>query len=781
MVRLGPIGRGHPAVDGVQTPDHPRPVGIAAELRVEGAPAPRAPLRREGPDKLTGAARFTDDLVVPGAWFGATVRSTEPHARLLGIALDPAFDWSSVVVVTAADIPGDNVVALIVDDQPVLVADEIRHVAEPVALVAAPDPATARAARDAIHLRTEPMPAVLDPLRAPAACKAFEIAKGDLDAGFAAADLVVEGSYTTGHQEQLYLEPQAVVAIPREDGGVTIHGSMQCPYYVHTAVMRALALDRDGAVIVQAETGGGFGGKEDYPSILAIHAALLARKAGRPVRLTYDRHEDIAATTKRHPSVIRHRTGVTRDGRLVAQDIDLVYDAGAYTTLSPVVLSRGGIHAGGPYACPNVRIRARAALTNTPPNGAFRGFGAPQSEFAAELQLDRVAEALGMTPLEIRRRNAYREGDLTATGQLLRESVAAVDVLEAAADASGFERVRAAHEAARGRMREAAAGGDGHRPGAGPRSASGIGIALGWHGAAFTGGGEARLASIASVELGADGRIRALAASTEMGQGARTVLAQVTAAALGVPPEAVEVVPPDTSIVPDSGPTVASRTTMIVGGLLATAAAHLRADVEAATRRPFAASYLAYAQDHGALRATEQFHGFPGISWSDETYQGDAYPAYGWACAVAAVDVDLDTGAVRVRSVVQAVDPGRVVNPVLAEGQVEGGTLQAVGYATLEEVQVVGGRYRNDRLATYLVPTVLDAPRIESILVERPFSGVPHGAKGLGELPMDIPAPAVVAAIHDATGAWITDLPATPEKVLAAIVEAEGRGREAGR
>jgi CO/xanthine dehydrogenase Mo-binding subunit len=756
-------------------------VGIAAEPRVEGAPIPRAPLRREGPDKLTGTARFTDDLVVPGAWFGATVRSTEPHARLLGIDLDPAFDWSSVVVVTAADIPGDNVVALIVDDQPVLVADEIRHVAEAVALVAAPDPATARAARDTIHLRTEPLPAVLDPLRSPAACKAFEIAKGDLDAGFAAADLVIEGSYTTGHQEQLYLEPQAAAAIPREDGGVTIHGSMQCPYYVHAAVMRALALDRDRAVIVQAETGGGFGGKEDYPSILAIHAALLARKAGRPVRMTYDRHEDIAATTKRHPSVIRHRTGVTRDGRLVAQDIDLVYDAGAYTTLSPVVLSRGGIHAGGPYACPNVRIRARAALTNTPPNGAFRGFGAPQSEFAAELQLDRVAEALGMTPLEIRRHNAYREGDLTATGQLLHESVAAVDVLEAAADASGFERVRAAHEAARGRMREAAAGGAGHRSAAGPRSASGIGIALGWHGAAFTGSGEARLASVASVELTADGQIRALASTTEMGQGARTVLAQVTAAALGVPPEAVEVVPPDTSIVPDSGPTVASRTTMIVGGLLATAAAHLRTDVEAATGRSFAASHLAYARDHGALRATEQFHGFPGISWSDDTYQGDAYPAYSWSCAVAAVDVDLDTGAVRVRSVVQAVDPGRVVNPVLAEGQVEGGTLQAVGYATLEEMQVVDGRYRNDRLTTYLVPTVLDAPRIESILVERPFSGVPHGAKGLGELPMDIPAPAVVSAIHDATGAWITDLPATPEKVLAAILEAEGRGREAGR
>ena len=749
-----------------------RAVGIttAAPAEVAGtAVDPRAVLRREGPEKLTGAALFTDDLVVPGAWYGATVRSTEAHARLLGIDLDPAFDWSTVVVVTATDIPGANVVSLIADDQPALVADEIRHVAEPVALVAAPSAGLARAARDAVRLRTQPLPAVLDPLASTESCKDFEIPKGDLDAGFTAAELVVEGTYSTGYQEQLYIEPQAAIAVPREDGGMTIHGSIQCPYYVHAALMRALDLDRDRVVIVQEETGGGFGGKEEYPSMISIHAALLARKAGRPVRIVYDRHEDIAATTKRHPSVVRHRTGVTPDGRLVAQDIDLVYAPGAYTTLSPVVLSRGGIHAGGPYACPNVRIRARAALTNTPPNGAFRGFGAPQSLFAVETHLNRIADLLGMSPLEIRRRNAYREGDITATGQVLRESVAAVDVLEAAADVAGYERVRAREEASGARV-----------VGGGARSASGIGLALAWHGAAFTGGGEARLASVAAVELTADARILVLAGTTEIGQGSRTVLAQVVAEALEVPFDEVEVARQDTSLVPDSGPTVASRTTMVVGGLLATAAQHLRADVEAATGQPFASSYRAYAREHGALRATEQFHGFPGISWSDETYRGDAYPAYGWGCAVAAVDVDLDTGAVRVRSVVSAADAGRIINPVLAEGQVEGGTLQAVGYATLEELKSEDGRYRNDRLATYLVPTAMDAPRIETILVERPFSGVPHGAKGLGELPMDVPAPAVVAAIHDATGAWITDLPATPEKVLAAILALELAG-ETGR
>jgi CO/xanthine dehydrogenase Mo-binding subunit len=724
------------------------------------------PHRREGAAKLTGAARFTDDIVVPGAWYGATVRATEAHARLLGLDLDPAFDWSQVIVVTAADIPGENVVASLAMDQPALVADEIRHVAEPVALVAAPDPGLARAARDAVHLRTAPLPAILDPLASTEFCKAFEIAKGDLEAGFAAADLVVEGTYRTGHQEQAYLEPQAMIAIPRPDGGIEVHGSMQCPYYVHSALVRAMALPPDQVVVIQEETGGGFGGKEDYPSLLAIHVALLARKAGRPIRITYDRHEDLAATTKRHPSMIRHRTGVTRDGLLVAQDIDLLLDAGAYTTLSPVVLSRGGIHATGPYRCPNVRVRSRAAMTNTPPNGAFRGFGAPQAEFAAETHLDRIADALGISPLEIRRRNAYREGDVTATGQVLRESVAALDVLEAAATAAEFDLVRARHDA------EAVAA----EPD--PRSRPGIGIALGWHGAGFTGSGETHLASVASVELTAVGEIFAITASTEMGQGARTVLAQVVAEALDVPVEAVEVVRADTSRVPNTGPTVASRTTMISGGLLAAAAAHLRQDVESATGRPFAESYQTFAGEHGRLVVSEQFHGFPDIAWDEETYRGDAYPVYSWACAVAAVDVDFDTGEVRVRSVVQAVDAGRIVNRVLAEGQVEGGTLQGVGYATIEEIQTRDGTYRNDRLATYLVPTALDAPRIETLIVERPFSGVPHGAKGLGELPMDIPAPAVVGAIHDATGVWIDDLPATPEKVLAALTsEPSGEAR----
>ena len=725
-----------------------------------------APLRREGPAKLTGVAKYADDLVFPGAWYGGTVRSTEAHARLDAIELDPGFDWSGVVVVSAADIPGDNVVSLISDDQPVLVpvGGEIRHHAEPVALLAAPDRGMLREARQRLTLRTTPLPAVFDPLQSGEVFAHFDVRRGDVEAALAGAELVVEGIYRVGHQEQLYIENQAMIAVPVDDGGVAVHGSLQCPYYIHTALKRALLLDDRRARVVQTETGGGFGGKEEYPSMIALHAALLALKCKRPVRMIYERHEDIAATTKRHPAIVTYRSGVDREGHLIAQDIEVVMDGGAYTTLTPVVLSRGTLHAGGPYACENVRIRSRAVATNTPPNGAFRGFGAPQVEFAAEMQVNRIAEVLKVSPLELRRRWVYQRGDVTPTGQVLRESVAGEEVLLRATEASEYERVRERTAGARARR-----GADGSGREGGDRTASGIGLALGWHGAGFTGSGEVHLASIASVELTADGRIAVLTASTEMGQGTKTIFPQLAAAELGVPVEDVDIAPQDTGIVPDSGPTVASRTAMVVGGLVIKACRRLREEVEARTGRPFAEAYRDDARDHGPTRVDQQFEPYPGVQFDDATYSGDAYPAFGWAACVAEVDVDLDTGEVAVRNVVAADDVGRVIHPVLAEGQVEGGTLQAIGYATIEEIKLEDGRYLNDRLATYLIPTALDAPRITSILVEAPFSGAPHGAKGVGELPMDVGAPAVVDAIHDATGVWIHDLPASPERILAAL------------
>jgi CO/xanthine dehydrogenase Mo-binding subunit len=350
-------------------------------------------------------------------------------------------------------------------------------------------------------------------------------------------------------------------------------------------------------------------------------------------------------------------------------------------------------------------------------------------------------------------------------------------VLERAAEAAEFEGVRARTE--RDRARRA---GSGHVPGSAFRTtrdrvASGIGVALAWHGAGFTGSGEVKLASVASLELGADGRVRILTASTEMGQGTKTIFPQLVAAELGLTVDDVAMAPQDTALVPDSGPTVASRTAMVVGGLLVTAARRLRTTVEERNDgRPFPDVYAADAAAHGSTRIDEHFEPYPHVHFDDDTYRGDAYPAFGWAACVATVDVDLDSGEVTVRDVVAADDVGRVIHPVLAEGQVEGGTLQAIGYATIEEIKLQEGRYLNDRLATYIIPTSLDAPRITTLLVEAPFSGAPHGAKGVGELPMDVGAPAVVAAIHDATGAWIHELPASPERILAALDVTHPRG-----
>jgi len=537
------------------------------------------------------------------------------------------------------------------------------------------------------------------------------------------ADLVVEREFRVGLQEQLYIEPQGAIAFPEADGTIRIIGSLQCPYYVHRALKRALKLNDQQAVVVQAETGGGFGGKEEYPSIVAVHAALLARKAGRPVRLIYDRHEDLAATTKRHPGVIRHRTAVKKDGTLLSQDIEIVLDGGAYCTLTPVVLSRAAIHATGPYSCPNVRIRARAVATNTPPNGAFRGFGAPQSLFAAELMVEHVAERLGISSVDLRRKWMLRLGDTTATGQVLTESVGSELVLDAA--------LKAAPTVRRGR-----------------------GLSLVFHGSGFTGSGEKKLQGTIALEALADGTFRVLTASTEIGQGTRTIFCQLAADALGVPLERVSLAPQDTSLVPDSGPTVASRTAMIVGRLVQEAATEIQQRLQ---------------RERPPIRVEKSYIQPESIHWDETTYRGDAYPVYAWACTIADVDVDLTTGEVRVTDLVTAVDCGKALHPVMAEGQIEGGSLQAVGWATIEEIKMKDGGYQNDRLATYLIPTALDAPRIRTILVENPYSRGPFGAKGIGELPMDGPAPAIIAAIHDATGVWLDEVPATPEKVLDAL------------
>jgi CO/xanthine dehydrogenase Mo-binding subunit len=714
----------------------------------EPTPVGRSVPRVDGIAKVTGAARYLDDLDLPGAWHGATVRSREPHARLDGIDLDPAFDWTDVVVVTAADIPGTNAIHLLEDDQPALVAvgAEIRHVDEAVALVAAPTRARAMAARGHVRLRTTPLPAVFDPARSAHVFKDFLIRKGhDDDAAFetamSRAAQVITSRYSTHAQEQMYIEPQAMAAT--WDGGVChIVGSMQCPYYIHKGIKDLLKVGDDGMAIAQAVTGGGFGGKEEYPSMIAAHAALLAKKAGHTVKIVYDRAEDIAATTKRHPAVIDHRLGLAPDGTIVAIDVDVLMDGGAYLTLSPVVLSRGVLHAAGPYRCPVVRIRGRVVATNHPPHGAFRGFGAPQTTFPYERQIEKAARARGEAPLAYRKRLALRVGDSTATGQVLDASVGSEEVLAAVERVAGPVPAREGVSAHGAPVRR------------------GRGYAFYFHGAGFTGSGEQRLAGRATVAAMPDGTFEVRSSSTDIGQGATTIFAQLAASGLGVDIERIRVIDPLTSKVPDSGPTVASRTCMVVGGLVEKAAAALRAR-------------LGDGPPAEEISETVQYQPPPGIHWDDATYTGSAYPCYGWACCLVDLAVDTDTCEVTVERCVQAIDVGKAINPVIVKGQIEGGTLQALGWALLENVVYKDGRVMNANMTNCIVPTFADAPEMETIVVEVPFPYGPHGAKGVGEIPMDGPAAAVANALVDALGVEFDDLPVMPETIAARRAEWE--------
>jgi CO/xanthine dehydrogenase Mo-binding subunit len=740
-----------------------------------------SPPRPDGFAKVSGAARYVDDVSLPGMWHGATLRSPHPHARIRSIRFAPERAPAGTVCVTAADLPGPNGIQLLDDGWPILADGVTLHVGEPVALVAAPTRLAARQALAAVDVEYEPLEPVLSFADAGALPPLYQLRmeSGDVDAALAGADRVVEGEYRTGYQEHIYIECQGMIARfenRSEDGGtLAVLGSMQCPYYVHKALAHAFKLSEDRIRVRAAVVGGGFGGKEDFPSAVAIHAALLARACGRPVKLVYDRHEDIVGTTKRHPAVVRHRAGVDRDGRLLALDAEIVMDGGAYATLSPVVLSRALLHSFGPYRWPATRIRGRVLRTHTAPNSAFRGFGAPQVELAVERHLDRIGRELGLDPFEIRARNVAGPGDRLPTGQLLDASASARLCLEEAERRTDFRR--------RWRELEELRFG---KPETGGKPRRGIGLSLYFHGAGFTGNGERKMKSPVTARLLDDGHIEVLTAMTDMGQGCAIVFPQIAAAAAGVGPEDLTFAAPDTGDVPDSGPTVASRTTMIVGGLIARVVAELRDRVlawrcagqegvavrdgwivhSAGPVEPFREAARAYVREVGPLDVTHRFEPPEGHTFDESTYQGAAYPTFAWGADVVEVEVDPDTLAVRPLQVTAVCEVGKAIHPTLCRGQIEGGTLQALGWALLEEVKLQDGRYLNDRLATYIIPTIRDTPKIDVHLLERPWDGGPYGAKGIGELPMDGGAPAVLQAIENATGIAVNEIPATPERLM---------------
>jgi CO/xanthine dehydrogenase Mo-binding subunit len=743
-----------------------------------------SPPRKEGRAKVLGRAQYVDDISLPDMWFGATVRSTLPRGRISSISFDPIIPWSEFTIVTAADIPGENTIVHLAKDHPCLASTHVNHVEEPILLLAHPNRAVLPAAVAAVHITYEELPAIYTIEDSE---KKEQIIWGEGESAntfktylmqkdrqpipeevWQTADYIVEGEYRTGAQEQLYIENNGVIAEYDSEAGVIVRGSMQCPYYLVHALELVFNLPPEKCRVIQTETGGAFGGKEDFPSVIGSHAALLAMKSGHPVKLCYDRSEDMAATTKRHPSRTRHRTAVSKDGKLLAGEIDFAIDGGAYMTLSPVVLSRGTIHAPGPYHWPYLVVRAKAVATNIPPHGAFRGFGAPQSIFALERHMDKIAKVVGITPEELRRRNFLSTGDRTATGQALKDPVDMQHLLARALEESNYHAKRAQFD------RE------------NPTSTikRGIGFATFFHGAGFTGSGERRLNSLVEIELTPEGQPNILVSSTEFGQGTNTILCQIAAQALRLPYDQVLIAQPDTSHVPNSGPTVASRTAMVVGKLVERASQSLCGTLVGAgmphdyTAEDFRSAALDYLAQHGPLKVSARYESPGDIFWDDDTYSGEAYPAYAWAAYVAEVAVDTTTYAATVTEFHAVQEVGKVLHPILAAGQIEGGVAQGIGYALYEKCLWRDGHLSNNQMTNYIMPTSADLPPIHVTFEEIPSPHGAFGAKGIGELPMDGPAPAILNAIEHATGVAFNEIPLLPEDIFERMTRTPDSGTE---
>lgn len=744
--------------------------------------------RKDALDKLRGSARYIDDYDLPGILYATTVRSPHAYGKLIGIDKSVAEKMPGVKgVITADQIPGKNSVPLVFDDEPFLAQDFVRFHGEPVALVVAETYEEAVTAAAQVKLNIEPLKPVLSIAEAIAdgAAKIYKqdnvfsrynVQKGDAEQAMALADHIFEQEYETPYQEHAYLETNGVIAVPGIEDSMTVYGTMQCPFYVHDAVAAATGQDKNKVRIVQTTTGGGFGGKEDFPSVVAGQAAAVAQIFKRPVKLIYKREEDIIGSSKRHPGLIRMKIGTDDRGKIVAAIIDYYVDGGAYATLTPIVLWRGTVHALGPYECDHVHVKSYGVATNKVPCGAYRGFGSPQVIFAGESMIDEIATKLNLDPVAIRKLNGYKVGSTTATNQIIDQSCGLMETIEKAADKVDWKSKWQKPENRSGNIRK------------------GIGISTVYYGVGLGAGGKHLDRVGTSMTILKDGSVHCAIGNVEMGQGARTVLAQIAADALGAPFDLVNVVETDTTLVPDSGPTVASRTTFMSGNSLMLAAAELRprllqvaADMLGAAttnevelidgfafllKEPAGRKigFKELAEKLYAYRLMPSAFGWfiaPDSSYDKDTGQGNAYFVYSYCTNIAEVEVDMETGEFKVTRITSAHDMGKAINPQQVEGQIEGGTLQGLGYATMEEIRHDNqGRMMNNAFATYILPTTEDTPEIDPIIVEHAYDKGPYGAKGFGEVPLMGIAPAIANAVYNATGVRIRKLPIKPEKIL---------------
>lgn len=739
------------------------------------------PVKRvDAKEKVKGKALYIDDIKLPFMLYGAVVRSPYPHAMVTSIKTEKALKKKGVVtVVTAEDIPGEKNVGIVDKDQPVFAYDKVRYMGDGIALVVARTMEEARRATKSVDVRYRVLKGVFDPEEAMRedSPKVHEggniinyhkVRRGDIEKGFKEADIILERAYKTQFVEHSYLETEGVIAEITENGAVRIMGCIQNAFTTEKDIARVMSVSISKVQIIQTIMGGSFGGKDDVMTVMAARASVAALKTGRPVKIVNTREESMLESYKRHPYKMFYRLGLKKDGTICALEARIIADGGAFASTTPFVSWRSNVQAAGPYRVENVKIDTYGVYTNNVYTGAMRGFGSPQVNFAIESLMDEAAHELSMDPLEFRIKNALKDGDITATGQKLTHRVSLIETLKKATSASKWREKRFSFEK---NNRES------------ERYKMGIGLASSLRGVSL--GAEGADAAGVEIKVEVDGSAVVEMGLTDMGQGIKTVIAQIVADELGIPIDKVFISPYDTLRVPDSGPTVASRATTVGGGAAKEATTKIIETLKEASKEAMGTREVEFvdgffvsprkkmsfeeavnaAFSQGKPLNAVGWYKAPPIVWNEEEGKGEPYFTYVYATQVAEVEVDTFTGKVKVLKVVAAHEVGRAINPAMARGQIYGGVAMALGYSLLEEFETREGRSRTLNFDNYLLPTSLDMPEVEAILVENPDPLTYYGAKSLGEPTNELLAPAIANAIFHATGKRLRELPMNLEEV----------------
>lgn len=686
--------------------------------------------------KVSGRAMYVDDHKMEDMLYGRILRSSKAKARIINI-IKPDLP-EGYFIVDKNDVTGKNKVHIVLDDTPVFAEDTVEYIGDPILMVVGENLKEVERILNEIIVVYEELEPILDMQKSDTIFFNYNYEKGDIQKTLKEADNVFIETFQTGHQEQAYLETQGMIAYPN-NGRMVVRGSMQCPYYIYRAIAMALGYEEKDIQVIQDVTGGGFGGKEGYPSILACQTAVAAKKVNKPVKVVFDRREDMEFTSKRHPSLSTYKVAV-KDGKVTGMDIDVMYNSGAYTTLTPVVLQRGLICSSGVYNIENLCVAGRAVKTNTIPNGAFRGFGAPQTFFAVEMMMDHVAKKLGKDPLEFKAQHIVKQGDATSTSGKYHFHVPLPEMIDRIDTITDYRNKTKLYKNQTGRYRK------------------GIGMSLFFHGCGFTGSGERDLIkAVAKLRKNSDDTVEILTANTDMGQGIKTTFSKIVAKTLGIPNERVIVENPDTDQVPDSGPTAASRSLMVVGELLRRAAERLKKEWKS-----------------GEKQLIEEHYVHPDflIPFSIEKFRGDAYPDYAWGVNVIEVEVDTLTATQKVLGAWGVYDVGVPIDMNIIQGQMQGGFLQGIGYASMENISYNSeGRIRNNSFSDYIIPTAVDVPNLITEVMNNPYIEGPFGAKGAGELPTVGPAAAYIQALENAINTDVNKIPFTAEDTMKVLQE----------